>query len=135
MRLVEVAGASILIPQFPVESSLLLRFSVCSGDVGQDKVHSELGISHPKGMSTFGRRLWHFRSIALLPPACNNPPMNFCVVIPAKDEHLGIGKTVRSVLAAGALSKNIYVVDDGSRDNTSDIARSSGVNVMRNEKN
>src|SRR5271157_1328633 len=79
MRLVEVAGASILIPQFPVESSLLLRFSVCSGDVGQDKVHSELGISHPKGMSTFGRRLWHFRSIALLPPACNNPPMNSCV--------------------------------------------------------
>jgi poly-beta-1,6-N-acetyl-D-glucosamine synthase len=61
--------------------------------------------------------------------------LRMCVVIPAKDERLGIGKTVRSVLAAGAPSEDVYVIDDGSRDDTGDIARSCGVNVMRNETN
>jgi biofilm PGA synthesis N-glycosyltransferase PgaC len=61
--------------------------------------------------------------------------LRMCVVIPAKDERLGIGKTVRSVLAAGAPSEDVYVIDDGSRDDTGDIARSYGVNVMRNETN
>jgi len=61
--------------------------------------------------------------------------MRMCVLIPAKDEHLGIGKTVSSVLAAGAPPEDVYVMDDGSSDGTGDIARSHGVNVLRNEKN
>jgi hypothetical protein len=61
--------------------------------------------------------------------------VKFCVVIPAKDEKLGIGKTVRSVLAAGASPADVYVMDDGSSDGTGAIAKSFGVNVLRNEKN
>lgn len=58
-----------------------------------------------------------------------------CVVVPAKDERLGIGKTVRSILDAGVAPANVYVVDDGSSDGTGDIAKGLGVNVIRNEKN
>jgi poly-beta-1,6-N-acetyl-D-glucosamine synthase len=61
--------------------------------------------------------------------------IRMCVLIPAKDERLGIGKTVSSVLAAGALPEDVYVMDDGSSDGTGEIARSHSVNVLRNEKN
>jgi len=61
--------------------------------------------------------------------------MNFCVLIPAKDERLGIGKTIQSVLDAGAAATDTYVIDDGSSDGTAEIAKSFGVNVLRNEKN
>jgi biofilm PGA synthesis N-glycosyltransferase PgaC len=61
--------------------------------------------------------------------------VKFCVIVPAKDEKLGIGKTVRSVLAAGASQADVYVMDDGSSDGTGTIASSYGVNVLRNEKN
>jgi poly-beta-1,6-N-acetyl-D-glucosamine synthase len=57
------------------------------------------------------------------------------VLLPAKDERLGISKTVTSILNAGVPPHDIYVVDDGSSDGTGDIARSFGVNVFRNEKN
>jgi glycosyltransferase involved in cell wall biosynthesis len=50
--------------------------------------------------------------------------MNLCVLIPAKDERLGIGKTVQSVLDAGASARDIYVIDDGSSDGTGEIAKS-----------
>lgn len=58
-----------------------------------------------------------------------------CVVVPAKDERLGIGKTVRSILDAGVEPSHVYVVDDGSSDGTGEIAAELGVNVFRNEKN
>jgi len=61
--------------------------------------------------------------------------MRMCVLIPAKDERLGIGKTLYSVLDAGAPPEDVYVMDDGSSDGTGDIARSHGVNVLVNEKN
>jgi cellulose synthase/poly-beta-1,6-N-acetylglucosamine synthase-like glycosyltransferase len=61
--------------------------------------------------------------------------VKFCVIIPAKDEKLGIGKTVQSVIIAGASPSDIYVMDDGSSDGTGDIANSFGVNVLRNEQN
>lgn len=61
--------------------------------------------------------------------------MNLCVLIPAKDERLGIGKTVQSVLDAGASARDIYLIDDGSSDRTGEIAKSFGVSVLRNEKN
>ena len=58
-----------------------------------------------------------------------------CVMLPAKDEAVGIGKTLRSILRAGLLPADIYVIDDGSSDGTGEIARSFNVNVARNEKN
>jgi poly-beta-1,6-N-acetyl-D-glucosamine synthase len=58
-----------------------------------------------------------------------------CVLLPAKDERLGIGKTLRSILNAGVPVHDVYVVDDGSSDGTGEIARSLGVNVVRNPKN
>jgi poly-beta-1,6-N-acetyl-D-glucosamine synthase len=61
--------------------------------------------------------------------------MKLCVIIPAKDERLGIGKTIQSVIEAGTARKDIFVIDDGSSDGTGEIAKSFGVNVVRNEKN
>ena len=61
--------------------------------------------------------------------------MTLCVIIPAKDERLGIGKTIQSVIETGTMPKDIFVIDDGSSDGTGEIARSFGVNVLRNEKN
>jgi len=58
-----------------------------------------------------------------------------CVLLPAKDECLGIGKTLRSILRAGVSPSDIYVADDGSSDGTGEIARALGVNVLRNPKN
>jgi cellulose synthase/poly-beta-1,6-N-acetylglucosamine synthase-like glycosyltransferase len=56
-------------------------------------------------------------------------------MLPAKDEAVGIGKTVKSILRAGVLASDVYVIDDGSSDGTGEIARSFGVNVARNPKN
>ena len=60
---------------------------------------------------------------------------DLCVLLPAKDECLGIGKTLRSILRAGVSPSDVYVVDDGSSDGTGEIARALGVNVLRNPKN
>ena len=56
-------------------------------------------------------------------------------MLPAKDEAVGIGRTLRSILQAGLLPADIYVIDDGSSDGTGNIACGFGVNVARNEKN
>jgi biofilm PGA synthesis N-glycosyltransferase PgaC len=58
-----------------------------------------------------------------------------CVLLPAKDECLGISKTLKSILRAHITPRDIYVIDDGSSDGTGDIAHSYGVNVIRNPKN
>jgi cellulose synthase/poly-beta-1,6-N-acetylglucosamine synthase-like glycosyltransferase len=58
-----------------------------------------------------------------------------CVLIPAKDEELVIAQTIQSVLQADILPSDIYVIDDGSSDETSAIARRFGVETLRNEKN
>jgi len=55
-------------------------------------------------------------------------------MLPAKDEAVGIGRTLRSILQAGLLPADVYVIDDGSSDGTGSIARGFGVNVARNEK-
>ena len=61
--------------------------------------------------------------------------MKLCILIPGKDEALVIARTIQSVLNAGRPAADIYVMDDGSRDATGKIARSFGVNVLRNETN
>ena len=61
--------------------------------------------------------------------------MKLCVLIPGKNEALVIGRTIQSVLAAHIPAKDIYVVDDGSTDDTAIIASTFNVNVWRNEVN
>lgn len=63
------------------------------------------------------------------------PLKRLCVLIPAKDEAINIGATIRSILSAQVLPADIYVIDDGSKDTTAAIARSFLVNVLRIEKN
>jgi biofilm PGA synthesis N-glycosyltransferase PgaC len=46
-----------------------------------------------------------------------------------------MGKTVKSILKAGVLPSDVYVIDDCSSDGTGEIARSFGVNVARNSNN
>jgi cellulose synthase/poly-beta-1,6-N-acetylglucosamine synthase-like glycosyltransferase len=55
---------------------------------------------------------------------------SICVLIPAYNEQLGIKRTILSCLEAGRAPEDIYVVDDGSKDDTSIVARLLGVNVM-----
>lgn len=54
-----------------------------------------------------------------------------CVVIPAHNEELLVGRCVRSVLAAGVAPEHIYVVSDGSTDGTAAVvAGIAGVNLL-----
>jgi len=46
-------------------------------------------------------------------------------MLPAKDEAVGIGRTLRSILQAGLLPADVYVIDDGSSDKTLEVARSA----------
>ena len=39
-------------------------------------------------------------------------------MLPAKDEAVGISRTLSSILAAGLLPADVYVIDDGSSDGT-----------------
>ena len=55
-----------------------------------------------------------------------------CVVLPAKDEYLGISRTIKSILNAGVLPLDVYVIDDGSSDGTGEIAKKL-VDKLRNE--
>src|SRR3989338_8542913 len=55
-----------------------------------------------------------------------------CVVIPALNEQLMIGRCIESLLNCDLPPPDIYVIDDGSIDNTALVADSFGVNVIRN---
>jgi cellulose synthase/poly-beta-1,6-N-acetylglucosamine synthase-like glycosyltransferase len=57
-----------------------------------------------------------------------------CVVIPAHNEELLIGRCIRSVLDAGVAPSDVYVVDDCSSDGTAQAAAAfAGVNVLVNQ--
>jgi glycosyltransferase involved in cell wall biosynthesis len=58
--------------------------------------------------------------------------MNYFVVIPAYNEAPRIGGVIRGVKK---FIKNIIVVDDGSKDRTSEVARGVGVRVLRHRIN
>lgn len=53
------------------------------------------------------------------------------VLIPAYNESKTIGKTIESALGLDYPSLEILVIDDGSKDDTGDIARKLGVRVLR----
>jgi dolichol-phosphate mannosyltransferase len=57
---------------------------------------------------------------------------NFYVVIPAYNEGSRVGKVIQGVKK---FTKNIIVVDDGSEDGTSKVARGEGVRVLRHRIN
>ena len=56
------------------------------------------------------------------------------VVIPAKDEARRIAATVRAAKAIPHVDM-VLVVDDGSEDNTQDVAREAGAVVVRHSHN
>lgn len=58
--------------------------------------------------------------------------LRVCVLIPSYNESKTIGSLVKAVKAKGL---DVVVVDDGSIDQTQEIARQSGAYVLRNEKN
>lgn len=58
--------------------------------------------------------------------------MRTCVIIPTLNESKKIGQLVKDILAYNI---DVVVVDDGSVDNTSPIAKESGAVVLRNEVN
>jgi poly-beta-1,6-N-acetyl-D-glucosamine synthase len=61
--------------------------------------------------------------------------LRICALVPAKDERLGIVRTLESIIAAKMSPSDVYVCDDGSKDGTGDIARCYAVNVLSNERN
>jgi glycosyltransferase involved in cell wall biosynthesis len=61
-------------------------------------------------------------------------PVAVAVVIPAKDEADRIAGTVRAAAAIESVDL-VVVVDDGSRDDTAQVARSAGADVTRHERN
>ena len=63
------------------------------------------------------------------------PPLKICVVLPAKNEARVIARTLASLRKAAIPADDIYVIDDGSTDDTGAIAKSFGCRVMRNEVN
>jgi len=58
--------------------------------------------------------------------------MEICVLIPGYNEEKTIGQVVSK---ARKIISNVIVVDDGSNDNTSQIAKSAGAIVIRHEVN
>jgi len=64
--------------------------------------------------------------------------MRFSVIIPAYNEEKALGKVLDDIKKAAALKNfdaEVIVVDDGSKDRTSEIAGSKGISVLRHEKN
>lgn len=55
-----------------------------------------------------------------------------CAIIPAKNEEVMIAESIGSLIKAGLSRSDIYVMDDGSTDDTGVIAIKCGVNVLRN---
>ena len=56
--------------------------------------------------------------------------MRICVLISAKNEGIAIGSTIDSIVSAGVDKKNVYLVSDGSSDNTALIGTARGIQVL-----
>lgn len=61
--------------------------------------------------------------------------IKICIVVPAFKEEQVIDKTITGLLTAGFQKEDIYVIDDCSKDRTSEIALSYGVEVLTLSKN
>jgi glycosyltransferase involved in cell wall biosynthesis len=72
-------------------------------------------------------------TLDLFPPSNLLPPNhNIFVIIPALNEAASIAHVVRDALTVGVCE--VIVVDNGSSDNTSDIARNAGATVLREDR-
>ena len=61
--------------------------------------------------------------------------MNIFVMIPAYNEEFSIGKVIREIKQTSK-DYSILIIDDGSTDRTSEIAKKSGADfIVRNKKN
>lgn len=60
------------------------------------------------------------------------PQLNVCVIIPTYNEARTIGELIRQIRAQDL---KVIVIDDGSQDNTSELARENGAVVLRNFDN
>lgn len=61
--------------------------------------------------------------------------MKTCVLLPAYNEEVVIESTINSLLDTGFEAKDIYVIDDCSKDSTSTIASKTNVNVVTTPTN
>lgn len=61
--------------------------------------------------------------------------MKYSIIIPAYNEEKGIREVIERCKRACGRNAEIIVVDDGSADRTSDIAKKTLVRVIRHEKN
>ena len=62
------------------------------------------------------------------PPAAPNPP-ELSIVLPAKNEQAAVGQTVEKILRAWPEAE-VIVVNDGSSDNTAQVATAAGARVV-----
>ena len=61
-------------------------------------------------------------------------PLRVCVVIPAYNEEVAIGNVVREMkkaLVSSSFAGDIVVIDDGSKDDTANVAEKAGATVVR----
>jgi cellulose synthase/poly-beta-1,6-N-acetylglucosamine synthase-like glycosyltransferase len=56
--------------------------------------------------------------------------MRVCVLIAAKNEGIAIGSTIDSIVSAGIDKEDVYLVSDGSTDDTALLGRSRGIQVL-----
>jgi len=56
--------------------------------------------------------------------------MRICVLIAAKNEAIAIGSTIDSIVSAGVDKKHLYLVSDGSSDNTALLGMGRGIQVL-----
>jgi glycosyltransferase involved in cell wall biosynthesis len=61
--------------------------------------------------------------------------MRACAVIPAYDAERSVGDVVRDVLRVWPERESVFVVDDGSRDETAKLAGEAGARVLRHAQN
>jgi cellulose synthase/poly-beta-1,6-N-acetylglucosamine synthase-like glycosyltransferase len=61
--------------------------------------------------------------------------IRIAVIVPAHNEEMTIGKTLESVIKAGILSKDVYVIDDCSSDQTPKVAACYAVHLTQNKIN
>ena len=56
--------------------------------------------------------------------------MRICVLIAAKNEGIAIGSTIDSIVSAGVDKKDVYLVSDGSSDDTALLGMARGIQVL-----
>jgi biofilm PGA synthesis N-glycosyltransferase PgaC len=56
--------------------------------------------------------------------------VRICVLIAAKNEGIAIVSTIDSIVAAGVDKKDVYLVSDGSTDDTAALGRERGIQVL-----